>query len=275
RDILEQIQTLPVFADRRLVVVRDAEQLGTADLDQLLPVIKEPVPECVLVLVAGKIDKRRRFWQEIGKKGAMVEFRPLYANQIPAHVEQTVSAQGWRLTPGALELFCRRVGTNLQELHGELDKLRAYIGERNSADVDDVEAVISRVTEEGVFDLAHAIGRGQAGQALTLLGQLIETGEAPVFILAMITRHFRQLWAASLALERGVDRRQLASELRINPYFVDGLVAQARHFPPRVFSGLFERLLEVDLQLKSSGGYPRTLLEQLVLELAGLRGGKK
>ncbi|RME36802.1 MAG: DNA polymerase III subunit delta [Deltaproteobacteria bacterium] len=274
RDIVEQLQTLPVFAERRLVVVREADQLSAAALEALFPLLKNPVPESILLLVAGKIDKRRRFWQEFGKRGAMVEFRSLYANEIPAHIEQTLAAQGWSMTPAAMELFCRRVGTNLQEIHAELDKLRSFIGDRNSADAEDVDAVISRVAEEGVFDLAHAIGRGKTGPALELLGQLLGTGVAPVFILAMTARHFRQLWAASLALEKGLGRKQMAAELKINPYFVDGLVAQARHFSPQVFPQVLERLLEVDVRLKSGGGEPRALLERLVFDLVALRASR-
>ncbi|TYP00143.1 DNA polymerase III delta subunit [Geothermobacter ehrlichii] len=268
RQLLEQLQTLPVFAPRRLVVVREFDALPASESEMLIPCLKNPVPENVFVIVADKIDKRRRFFQEFGKKGVLVEFRPLYANQIPAFVRELVASQGWRLTPEALELFCRRVGTNLQEIEGELEKLRTFIGDRNSADVDDVRTVVTDIHEESVFDLANAVGRGRTGEAIHLLGRLLEDGLAPVLILTMLVRHYRQLWKTSLLLERGVRRNALAGELKIKPFFVDGLVAQARQFDPGRFPHFFELFLKTDLLLKTGGGNPRTILEQLIMRLA-------
>jgi len=268
RQVLEQLQTLPVLAPRRLVVVREFDALSVSESELLIPCLKDPPPETVFVIVADKIDKRRRFFQEFGKKGVLVEFRPLYANQVPAFVKELVAGRGWRLTPEALELFCRRVGTNLQEIEGELCKLRTYIGDRNTADLDDVRAVVTDVHEESVFDLANAAGRGRTGEAIHLLGRLLADGLAPVMILTMLVRHYRQLWKTSLLLERGVRRNELAGELRIKPFFVDGLIAQARQFPPARFPRLFELFLETDLLLKTGGGSSRTILEQLILRLA-------
>jgi hypothetical protein len=68
------------------------------------------------------------------------------------------------LTEDALALFCRRVGSNLQEVHGELTKLFAYLGERTLADAADVAAVVSDTRVDSIFDLTNALGGREKGR---------------------------------------------------------------------------------------------------------------
>jgi DNA polymerase-3 subunit delta len=271
--LLEQLLTLPVFSPRRMVVVKDFHAVSASESDQLLDYLSDPVPETILVLTADKIDKRRKFFQAFAKKGALVEFKPLYDNQIPAFVSDLVRTSGRRLTEDAMTLFCRRVGSNLQEIQGELSKLFAYLGDRNLADVEDVRAIVSDVRTDSVFDLANALGKKQTAEALRLLGRLIEDGIAPLMILAMMVRHFRQLWKTRLLLDGGVGKKELASKLGINPFFVDGLISQSRQLPLNSYEESFELFLAADLKLKSSGGEPRAILEGLIMTLSGVKRG--
>jgi len=266
--MLEQLQTLPVFSPRRLVLVKDFSAVPAAESEKLLDYLAAPLSETILVLVADKIDRRRKFFQVFGKKGVLIEFKPLYPNQIPAFVEQQVQVAGKRMTEDAMAFFCRRVGTNLQEIHGELEKLCSYLGDRNLVDVDDVRAVVSDIRADSVFDLTNALGKKQTSEALRLLGRLLADGMAPVLVLSMMVRHFRQLWKTSELLAQGGGRKDIAAAIRVNPYFIDGLIRQARQFRTAQFEAWFELFLEADLKLKSSGGNPRAILEALVMKLA-------
>ncbi len=266
--VLEQLQTLPVFSPQRLILVRDFQAVPAAEADKFIDYLSAPLDESVLVLVADKIDRRRKFFQTFAKKGALVEFKQLYPNQIPAFVREQVQAAGKRMTEDAMALFCRRVGTNLQEIYGELEKLCAYLGERNLVDVEDVKAIVSDVRADSVFDLTNALGKKQSSEALRLLGRLLADGIAPLVILNMMVRHFRQLWKTSELLEQGGGRKDVASGVGVNPYFVDGLISQSRQFKSGLFESFFEEFLEADLRLKSSGGDPRAILEALVMKLA-------
>lgn len=266
--VLEQLQTLPVFSPQRLVLIKDFHAVSAAESEKLLDYLSSPAPEVVLVIISEKIDRRRKFFQVFGKKGALVEFKPLYPNQIPAFVQQQVQAAGKRLTEDAMALFCRRVGTNLQEIQGELEKLFSYLGERSLVDVEDVRCVVSDVRTESVFDLTNAMGKKQSSESLRLLGRLLGEGIAPLVILNMMVRHFRQLWKTTALLEQGRGRKEIAGGVGVNPYFVDGLISQARQFRDSQYEEWFELFLDADWKLKSSGGNPRAILENLVMKLS-------
>lgn len=267
--IIEQLRTYPVFAERRLVLVRDLQNLSAAELEKLMAVLHDPLPESLLVLVCDKIDGRRKFYQEFKKRGEMIEFRKLYENQLPAQVRELGRELGLTLTEGAMALFCRRVGVNLHEVHGELLKLVSYLGGGNLVDVADVAAVVSTTREETMFDFNDAVGRGERGRALQLLGSLAADGTPPLVILSMLVRHFRTLWKIAELTAQGAARNEIQQQAGVNPYFLDNLTQQARRFPVARYPQVFERFLQLDLAFKSSSGDPLAHLELLVVELTG------
>jgi len=266
--LMDMANAMPTFADWRLVVVREAHKLSASVLDQFLPYLKDPSPTTLLVFVGEKIDRRKKFFQNFKKQGALLEFKPLYENQIPAFVADQARQSGLRMTEAAMARFCRRVGTSLQEISAELLKLGTYLGEGGLADVEDIEAIVSESHSENVFKLTDAIGERRTKDALQLVRKLLEDGEAPLMIVAMLTRYYRQLWSACELLRQNSGRSEMARKIGINPYFLDGLLAQARRSSPQLCRAAFERLLEVDLALKSSGSHPSALLDQLLLDLS-------
>ena len=143
-DIVEQARTFPIFSDRRLIIIKNVHEASADQLDGLLSYIEDPVPETVLLLTAEKIDARRKIYQVLKKSGTAIEFKKIYENQLPSFVRDLAKSFKVTLTGEALKLFCKRVGTNLVEVQGELEKLVGYLGERDLADENDVAAIALR-----------------------------------------------------------------------------------------------------------------------------------
>jgi DNA polymerase III subunit delta len=270
--ILDVARTFPVFAQHRMVLVKDVQGFPPQELDHFLPYLKDPVPETIFLCTADKIDGRKKFYQEFKKLGAVVEFRKIYENQLPSFVKNQAREAGHPFTEEAMALFCKKVGTGLQEVNSELVKLFDYMGEKRLVDVADVTAVVSDTRADSIFELTNALGRRAATDALHLLNRLLSDGAVPLVILTMMVRHFRQLWMTRELLDLGTDRREIPRRIGINPYFIEGLIMQAQRFSTEQYRRIFESFLQTDLALKSSGVHPAALLEKLVLEVAGSDG---
>ena len=85
--------------------------------------------------------------------------------------------------------------------------------------------------------------------------------------LAMISRHFRQLWKVRELLERRTPAQEIGKVAGINPYFLQGIVTQARNYSISELRRVFERIFEIDGALKTGGGKPPVLLEKFLLEV--------
>ncbi|MDX2493776.1 MAG: DNA polymerase III subunit delta [Desulfuromusa sp.] len=265
--ILEAAMTFPVFAEKRLVTVKDAHQLPATELEKLLPYIQNPVPETCLLFIADKIDSRRKFFQQFKKYGDLVEFKPLSDREIPQYIRNSLNQQDVKISADAVDLFCSMVGGNLHEIHAELNKLLTYIGSATLVDIVDVQAVVSRGRAENIFELGNAVGRGDTAKALTLIMRLSAAGEAPLKILSLLVLHFRRLWKVRELQVQKRPANEIAKVAGVPPFVVDGLIRQGKKFSRNDFLRAFELFLETDLAMKSSGADAGALLDSLILRL--------
>ncbi|OQY20601.1 MAG: DNA polymerase III subunit delta [Desulfobacteraceae bacterium 4572_35.1] len=265
--LMDTAKTFPVFVQKRMIIVKQAQDLLAHQLDNLISYISDPVPECCMIFCANKVDKRKKFYQQFKKNGVLVEFKSLYANKIPPFVCERARSANKQFSEDGLALFCRRVGNTLGEIVTELNKLFNYCGDNHFIDVPDVAAVVSDTRIDSVFDLTDAIGAKDLSRALILLERLQDDGEAPLKILAMITRHYRQLWKTSALLEQNVGKQQIASTVKINPYFLTEIIRQTKKISKLSYPQSFELFIKLDLALKSTGAQPRALLQKLAQDL--------
>jgi len=268
-EIATAAQTLPMFAERRVVLVRRSSEIPAPALEKLTEYVADPSPSTCLIFEGEKIDQRKKFFLEIKKKGVLVEFKRLYENQLAPFIREEAAAYSKKVEPAALEMLIYLVGNNLQELAAEMEKVATFIGSRDVIRMADIREIVSDTKVDTVFELADALGRKETGKALRSLNTILRDGEAPLMILSMLTRHFRQLWRVKELCEKRVPIQDISKATGINPFFMKGIVEQARNYRLPEFKGIFERLFETDLALKTSGGKPASLMECLVMDICG------
>lgn len=273
-DILDASQTMPMFADWRVVLVKRGQALSQAVLDHLLPYVQDPSPTTCLIIQGEKIDQRKKFFTELKKSGALVECKRPYENQLGGFIRSEASVHGKKVDPAASELLVHLVGNNLQELAAQLEKVALYIGQRGSIVLDDVRTVVSDTKVDSVFELANAVGNRNLSAAMRRMQTILRDGEAPLMVLAMVTRHFRQLWQVREMMDKRLPEPEIGKKLGINPYFLKGVVSQAGNFPVSDCRKLFERLFSADLAMKS-GGKPAMILGDLIISICSTADGRQ
>jgi DNA polymerase-3 subunit delta len=273
--IVETAQTLPMFADRRVVLVKRCSELSQGALDLLQSYIQDPSPTTCLIFQGEKIDKRKKFFLDFQKKGELLEFKRPYENQLGAFIREEAATHGKKIEPAAVELIIYLVGNNLQDISAQMEKLATFATSRPALTLSDVQTIVADTRSVSVFDLANAVGARELGKAIRLLRAMLRDGEAPLMILGMLTRHFRQLWQVSELLQKRASEGEIASAVGINPYFLKGVMEQARKFRIPEYKPIFELFFNTDLALKSSGGKPASIMEMLMVDICGTDGGKK
>lgn len=265
--ILAIAQTFPVFAPRRLVTVRAFQELPVVEQDQLIPYLDDPAPATTLLLIADKIDSRRKFFQAFRKIGIVHKCDPLSQKELPDYIRKHLQSRGIRIDTAALQLLSSLVDTSLYEVHSELDKLVLFVGQRRQISLRDVETIISRSRAENIFELGNAVGRGDLPQALCLIRRLHATGEPALLILNLVTGHFRLLWKVRELQSRNQSIAEIAKQVARPGFVIDRLLEQGRRFSRRDFMAAYQLLVETDLAMKSSGADLQVLLDQLVIKL--------
>jgi len=266
-EIAEAAATLPMFASWRVVLVKKADALSASSLEVLSSYIRHPSPSTCLVLQGEKIDQRKKFFSELKKTGELVEFKRLYENQLPAFIRNEASLRGKKIEPAAADMLVYLAGNNLQELVSELEKAILYVGEGGEIQVSHIRAIVSDTRVNSVFELTDSLGEKNLERALRSLDTLLNDGEAPLLVLAMITRHYRQIWKVRELLDKRTPTQDIGKIAGINPYFLQVILRQARNYSVVELRWIFERIFEIDGALKTGGGKPRILLESLLMDV--------
>jgi DNA polymerase-3 subunit delta len=266
-EIVESAQTLPMFAEKRVVLVKKSAALPASALEILSGYVQDPSPSTCLIFQGEKIDQRKKFFLDLKKNGNLVEYKRLYENQLGAFIRNETAVYGKRIEPPAVEMLVHLVGNNLQELATQIEKVATFVGENGAIKVDDVRRVASDTKVDTVFDLANALGEKNTGKALRKLHTILRDGEAPLMLLAMLTRHFRQLRLVRELLEKKMSSPEISKATGINPYFINGVIEQAKNYRLTDFKPVFEKLYSTDLALKTSGGRGYDLMERLTMDI--------
>jgi len=221
RQVLEGLQTMPLFGGGKVVWLKNANFLsdtvtGKAQstleaLDGLYGVLERGLPSDVQFILSAMVpDRRRSFFTKLD------ELAQSQAHDLPdtsqrgweAQVESTVTerarALGLEFEAEAMELFLALAGERTQQIVGELEKLDVYLGlERRRVTVQDVRTMVPLSRAGVIFELGNALGRRDARRAFSLLDSLMAQGEGAIgLLLAAIVPKMRNLVLARDMIER-------------------------------------------------------------------------
>ncbi|MHB1125813.1 MAG: DNA polymerase III subunit delta [Bacillota bacterium] len=293
RTLISAANTLPVMAPRRLVLVKetslfragkkntgkgkeaypsDAKEADISpnnkDEALLLEYLQEPCTSTCLVFIAsGKVDMRRKVYKALTETGEVVELAPLKGQDLDSWMRDYIQAEGKRANRESLAFLAAVTGGNLGLLAGELRKICLYLGETAEITMSDVEKVVSRTIQVGIFQLLDAVSERRADRAIAALREMLLTGEPPVRIAFMLARQFRLLLQAKLLLEKGYRENQLAGAMSVHPYEAAKVNRQCRIFTVTKLEKTLADLLELDASLKTGRGNARQAMELTLLEI--------
>jgi DNA polymerase-3 subunit delta len=265
--IVQAARTLPMMAKRRLILVRDADEMKADELAGMVSYVSDPAPESCVVFVGEKADMRLKFFTAFKKHGVLVKLDPLYERQLPDFVRGETKARGVTLSPDAIAMVVDEIGADLGQLADAVERLALHAGERTQITAEDVDKVVATTRQRNVFELANAVGERDRGRALAILSSMMGARESGVRIVAMLARHVRQLWIVSELLVKTRDKFEIAQALGIPPFFVDDMMRQARTIDRTRAARMHDALFRADKNLKSSRLDDARILEGLILEL--------
>jgi DNA polymerase-3 subunit delta len=256
----DALQTLPVSAARRLVVVDDPDaRRGGALTNALADLVPALDPESVSVLVVrtARADRRAR-WVKAFADATVDCDPPRRGRDVAAFIRGEAARQEVKLARGVAEALAERTGPQLLMLRQEIAKLALLAGVGETVTRAHVGAGTAQVAEEPIWDLTDAIGEGRTADAIGLLSRLLAAGAPAPVVLGSLVSHFRRLLRAGHG-----------GAVSGPPFVRKKLETQARRYGARRLRSSLDAIHETDLALKGAGALrPELALERLVLALA-------
>jgi DNA polymerase-3 subunit delta len=265
--IMESANTFPMLSNRRLVLVRDTEKFRDSEQEALLDSLNNLSPRSAVILSATELDQRKKFYRTLRDRACVAEFPKLKGAALERWAGTFVSSRGYRISPAAIKKIIDLIGSDLQTLVSELEKLLLYSGKDTHVSNKAIDDLLQSSRQHGIFELIGAVGRRDRDGALRSLSNLLGTGEHPLVVVTMLARHCRQILIVKDLLVQRTKAPDIARAAQIPPFLVDQFLRQARAADSREVQKMYIRLAEIDRKLKSSSGDGRLLLEALICAL--------
>jgi len=268
-EVHDELETVPFFNARRLVVVEDADPFVTRCRTHLEKAVGSLPDRGTLVLEVKSWPANTRL-AKLVDASATIECKASKAYLVPQWCVKWAQAQyGKQLSRPAAELLVDLVGPEMGLLDQELLKLAIYVGTAATIETEDVDRLVGSNREENVWKIINAIGAGQTAAALKILDGLLDHGEEPLRILGAFGNQLRTLARAARLSQQGTPLAAALEMAGVKPFALREGEQQLRHLGRRRVARLYDWLLEVDSGLKGGSPLPpRTLLERLVVRLA-------
>lgn len=277
-------ETVPFLAEKRLVVVEGLlgrfEPGGRSGRKKSARKTEPPdecrsIAGCVsripafaeLVLIDGRISNQNPLRRELSAVAPVRSFPLLKESGLRQWVGRRVAEAGGRISPRAVELLVRFVGSDLWVMANEVEKLALFVGGR-PIEEGDVRAVVSYAQEANVFAMVDAILESRAGFAQELLQQLLKQGAAPAQLLVMLSRQVRIIFQIREMRSRRKSRTEIQHKLGLTSDFVLRKAwEQADKYSPARLREVYRQLLETDLSIKTGKYDGELALSILIAEL--------
>lgn len=257
-------QILPFMAPNRLIIVQDSGFFKSSN--DMADYLEEFPDTTYVVFVEREVDKRNKLYKWVSKKGCVTEC----GQQTEAMLRQWITGYlkkcGKRISNAALENLIERVGTDMETLNSELDKLIGYVGEETDIRAEDVEAVCSGLTVSRIFDMIDAVALKERDRALALYADLLENRESPMSILYLFSRHINILLQVKELSAVGMGQKEMAKKIGIPPFTVKKYTKQAGLFKRAKLMEMLENRLEYEESFKKGKMGDQLAVEMFLIQ---------
>jgi DNA polymerase-3 subunit delta len=280
--------TLPMMAERRLVVIREVEawQKRAKARGAILHYLEKPAAETVLVLVQGasrEKDERNEPDPDLLRLAATIEVERLGPKLAEKWVLKRAEERGMRLATEAAAHLVKAVDGDLGAAKSELDKL-AGLGGEAPVTLEQLSASLGIRHGETPADWCDAVIEDQTGRAASILPPLLsQPGISGVALLAQLGTQLIGLGLARALYDRGpragnLERAVREALLRIRPPVrldyrssAERWSRLAEVWPSARIDTAIAAARQADLRLKSTSlADERGVLIDLIMDLAQL-----
>ena len=270
-EIVGNAKRYPMMAERQVVIVKEAQELSRT-IEQLVDYAENPQPTTVLVLCYKykKLDKRKKLYKSVSKHGVLFESKKLYENQVSEWLRKVLHGKGYSISHKAAIVLVEYLGTDLSRISNELDKLTLVLPKESQITPADIEEHIGISKDYNNFELKKAIGERNVLKATRIVNYFAQNPKDNPFVLTVSLLHnfFSQLLQYHGLNDHSP--KNVASALRVNPYFVGEYQIAAKNYPMKKVSSIISHLREMDLKGKGVGAtaIPQSdLLKELMVKI--------
>lgn len=268
--VINEAKGFPMMAERRLVIVREAQNLLSIDKLEAYSVNPNPTTVLVLEYKHKKADSRKKYVKDIAKVGEVFLSDKIKDNALDAWINSYLKSKGFEITNKASQLLINSIGNDLSRLANELDKLLLLIKSGTTINEIHIEENIGISKDYNVFELVNAITVRDAPKAFQIVDYFSHNPKAAplVVVISNLFSLFSRIMRVQFAATK--DPYQLSSTLKLPPFVINNIIKAGKLYPPKKAAKNISILYDYDLKSKGVNNTTTSegdLLRELIYKL--------
>ncbi len=268
--LIGEARTLPFAGNRKVVVVREAQDLKDIyELEKLLPILVEQN----IVIICHKykaLDGKRKFVKDCGSYGVNFKSEKVKDYNLIDWIMNYVKSVDFDITSKAAALIAEFIGNDLSRIVNEIDKLAIVLEKGTRISDIHIEENIGVSKDYNVFELVNALTERNSLKVFQI-AEYFERNPKDHSIIMVIPSLFRlytNLMKVHFAPNKAPDA--IASSLGLHPFVAKETIKNAAFFSPKVLARNIEILYQYDLKAKGVGNSTTSdgqLLKEMLIQL--------
>jgi len=250
--LIARLKQYPVLAPKQIVILKEAQKLK--DFKALEQYFSQPAPTTVFVVCFKNkttlFRKGSKLSKAIEGNGVLFESKKLYDNQIPEWINSQLSAKGISIEPKASALLSEFVGSDLSRLNNEINKLMIHASQNGNIDTQMIESNVGISRDYNIFELQKALGNRDTSKIFRIVSHFNKNPRDNSIMKTIPSLYGFFVKLYKLQSTRDHSRQNIASLLKINPYFANDYLLALKNYSPHQVENIFGILHNYDLRAK-------------------------
>ena len=250
KEIIDLAETLPFFAERRVIVMENTGFFKNAS-PELAEYVKQMPETTYMIFVEEEVDKRGKLYKAVKDKGHIVELTRQDERTLVRWILGMAKKEGKQMSESAARYLLAKVGNDMENVQKELEKLFCYAMHQTEISVKEIDEVCVTQISNHIFDMVDAVSTKNQKKALDYYYDLLALKEPPMRILFLLTRQFRILMEVKELESLGYAPKDVASKIGIMPFLIGKYRAQAKAFTKKELRMILEDGIRAEEDVKT------------------------
>lgn len=268
-ELINLSETLPFFADRRVIVVEDSGFFKSSEA-KLAEYISNCPETSFFIFVEKEVNSANKMFKAVSEIGYAGEFVKPDEAQLAGWAGAKLKAASLQISREAWQEFMIRVNStddaNMENMDRELEKLIDYCLGKDAIEKEDVEAICSGHVEAKIYELMDAVVGQNITRAMELYRSMLQMKEAPLRILTSMENEFRNLLAIRTMVDEHMDLPSMSKQLSMQEWQIRKKLQIASRMPIDRMEEVLNTCLDYEERIKTGRLADNVAVEMLIMK---------
>ena len=269
--IIDTCNTLPFVNEYRLIILKNSGLLyeGRKDDTNKLEQYLHSLPKTtIIIFIEEKIDKKLKLFKTISNLGTVYQIGNLSENDLIDWILNLFKDNNKTITSKEAVYIIRNVGSNMEILLNEINKLISFKTNNNKIAINDIDLICTKSIESKIFDLINFMANKNIDKAIQVYQNLLTNKTSPFVILNMIYRQFKLILQTKYLYNKNYNISSIASELTTRDFIIKEALKQSKNFSIKILLQVLNECLIIDNNIKTGQVNDIMAVELLIIKYA-------